>query len=248
MKTYYSFYKTDIGRVRKINEDNTISVTNNFNDTLLLLLDGMGGHQKGDVASKLALEYIKQEFLKKDTAFKNAFAMKHWFLSSLRNANEHVNKIASNSPSMKGMGTTCVGVLISNDKTLFVNVGDSRGYVLYNHKLVQVTEDETYANFLYNSGKIKKEDVMYHEKRNVLTNALGVFPKLVVTPTFYKQPYDKILLCSDGLYTMVDHDDIESILNQNIDLEEICDDLIELANKNGGKDNIGICVCEVKYE
>ena len=245
MNGYHYFYKTDIGRVRKINEDNCIAITNNYNEILLLLLDGMGGHQKGDVASKLALEYIKQEFLKRNAPFKNSLSMRHWFIGAIRNANDHVNKIASKSNDMKGMGTTCVGVLISEDRTLFINVGDSRGYVYHDHKLIQVTEDETYSNFLYKSGKIKKEEVMYHEKRNVLTNALGVYPKLSITSLFYKEPYKRILLCSDGLYTMVDIRDLERILNKDIDVEDMVEELIILANNNGGKDNIGIVLCEV---
>ncbi len=246
MKVYRYAYKVDIGRIRKINEDNVSAFMNHAGDLLFLLLDGMGGHQKGDVASKLALEYIKQEFMKRNTTFNNVFLMKHWLSNAVKNANEHVNSIASKTPSMKGMGTTCVGVLISNDKTLFMNVGDSRGYVFKDQKLIQVTEDETYANFLYQVGKIKKEEVLYHEKRNVLTNALGVYPKLSITTTLYKEDYDALLLCSDGLYTMVSDIELENILKKDLPLEEKIQECIDLANKNGGKDNIGILLCEVK--
>ncbi len=246
MKAWQFYYKTDIGRIRKINEDNAYACQNNAGDILLLLLDGMGGHQKGDVASKLALDFIKQEFLKRNNPFTNNFLMKHWFITTIRNANNHVNKIASKQENMHGMGTTCVGVLISNDKTLFVNVGDSRGYVYVNKKLTQVTEDETYANFLYRSGKIKKEDVETHAKRNILTNALGVYPTLSVTPTFWKDPYERILLCSDGLYTMVKKEEMEEILKKSAPLAILAQELIDMANKNGGKDNIGVLICEVE--
>ncbi len=244
----YNYYSlTDIGKVRLTNEDNAYQKTNNFQDTLLMLLDGMGGQQKGDVASKLSIDFISKHFLNRTNKFKNKNDMKKWLYDVLKEANQYIYSIANSAPHSKGMGTTIVCVLISKDNYLYASLGDTRCYILKDKILKQISKDDTYPNFLLENGKITLEECQKHEKKNVLTNALGSYNTFNCNINFIEENFDSIFLCTDGLYNMVSLKEIEEILNKNdYDVKTKCVKLVNCANKHGGKDNIGVLLCEVR--
>ena len=236
--------KTDPGLVRPNNEDSACIVENKSGDLYLMVLDGMGGHCRGDAASHLAMEIISEKMLNTDK-FLSYSSMKATLLKTIKKANKEVNLLGSSKLEYLDMGTTLCLVAIRKDKTLLCNVGDSRCYILINGQLCQVSEDQTYVQFLYKTGKIKKEEMDTHPKRHVLMNALGTYPSLSVATTEITNAYDAILLCSDGLYNMLSDQEIEDVLNiETLSTSDKIDLLISRANKKGGKDNIAIVLME----
>ena len=143
-----------------------------------------------------------------------------------------------------GMGTTLILGYIRNEKLLMCNIGDSRLYSYDENNLEQLSEDQTYVQFLYKTGKIKKEDIKIHPKRNVLMNALGTYPSLSIVTKIFNEKPKKIMVCSDGLYNLVEEEDVLSILNLKVDLNTKIDLLIDKANENGGTDNIAVGLLE----
>ena len=236
--------KTDPGLVRPNNEDSACIVENKSGDLFLMVLDGMGGHCRGDAASHLPMEIISEKMLNTDK-FLSYSSMKATLLKTIKKANKEVNLLGSSKLEYLDMGTTLCLVAIRKDKTLLCNVGDSRCYILINGQLCQVSEDQTYVQFLYKTGKIKKEEMDTHPKRHVLMNALGTYPSLSVATTEITNAYDAILLCSDGLYNMLSDQEIEDVLNiETLSTSDKIDLLISRANKKGGKDNIAIVLME----
>ena len=223
--------KTDPGLVRPNNEDSACIVENKSGDLFLMVLDGMGGHCRGDAASHLAMEIISEKMLNTDK-FLSYSSMKATLLKTIKKANKEVNLLGSSKLEYLDMGTTLCLVAIRKDKTLLCNVGDSRCYILINGQLCQVSEDQTYVQFLYKTGKIKKEEMDTHPKRHVLMNALGTYPSLSVATTEITNAYDAILLCSDGLYNMLSDQEIEDVLNiETLSTSDKIDLLISRANK-----------------
>ena len=236
--------KTDPGLVRPNNEDSACIVENKSGDLFLMVLDGMGGHCRGDAASHLAMEIISEKMLNTDK-FLSYSSMKATLLKTIKKANKEVNLLGSSKLEYLDMGTNLCLVAIRKDKTLLCNVGDSRCYIVINGQLCQVSEDQTYVQFLYKTGKIKKEEMDTHPKRHVLMNALGTYPSLSVATTEITNAYDAILLCSDGLYNMLSDQEIEDVLNiETLSTSDKIDLLISRANKKGGKDNIAIVLME----
>ena len=142
------------------------------------------------------------------------------------------------------MGTTLVVALLVGNKIVVINIGDSRCYLVNNKKLVQITEDQTYVNYLYKSGIIEEKDMATNPNRHVLTNSLGCFPSVSFDKFIINYTGQSIFLCSDGLYNNVSIKDIEAILNTTDETHIKVDSLIELANYNGGSDNISCCLWE----
>ncbi len=238
-------YKTNIGKVRMINEDQAIALTNSNGDVLLVVCDGMGGHNKGDYASKYAIDFVSEAFRKK-SHFSTMFLTRHWLSRTIRDANSGIYNEAYRNPSYKDMGTTLVLALIVRDKLLIANVGDSRAYEIKFNGLTQLTTDQTYVDYLYRTGKITKEEIENHPKRHVLMNALGIYPSINVD--IIAMPYigSSIFLCSDGLYNNLAEKEILSILQSDDRIAQKVDMLIRTANKNGGSDNMAISYWESK--
>lgn len=239
-------FKTDIGLVRPINEDNVMISRLDSGDLLFMVLDGMGGHSKGEKASTLAMSIILDR-LKKKNHFNSMFQCKNYLIKSIKMANKEVNVLGSFNIEYYGMGTTLVLGYIRKDKMLLCNIGDSRLYS-YDDGLVQLSEDQTYVQFLYKTGKIKKEDMKVHPKRNVLMNALGTYPSLSVATQVIKKVPKKIMICSDGLYNLVEDDELLAILNLDVDTNTKVELLVAKANEKGGIDNIAVGLVEEKYE
>ena len=144
------------------------------------------------------------------------------------------------------MGTTIILGYIYKNKLVMCNVGDSRLYSYSKDELEQLSEDQTYVQFLYKTGKIKKEDMKIHPKRNVLMNALGTYPSLSIATRIFNQLPKNLMICSDGLYNMIEDDEMIEILNKDVTVKEKVQLLIEKANSNGGIDNIAVGLLEEK--
>jgi len=237
-------YKTDLGKVRQNNEDQSLVMLNEEGDVFLIVCDGMGGAKKGEIASKIAVDTFKEAFLHK-RRHHFAYGDKRWLKMTAREANKRIFEYADSHPQSAGMGTTLCAALISNERLLIINIGDSRAYALGNKgELRQLTEDQTYVNFLLQTGKIAREDALSHPDRHVLMNALGIYPSLSlsIVEEFYSG--ETILLCSDGLYNLVVGQQIANLLSTDERSDQKVSSLIAEANANGGSDNIGIALWE----
>lgn len=234
-------FGVDIGKVREKNEDAANIVKNNYGDIFMIVLDGMGGHNQGDFASLQAMNFICKSFESKEN-FSNNFSAKFWMKNVLKKANKYLNDYAKIDSSSKGMGTTLASFLLHDNRTIMSYIGDTRAYIIKENIIKQVSEDETYVQFLYEAGKIKKEEMATHPSRHVVTNALGCYKSVIINVKEIKEDYDYLLLCSDGLYNMVNEEDISNIIRNGTSVKSSIDELISLANKNGGVDNIAICI------
>lgn len=235
---------TDKGKVRKINEDYANALINPFGNVLMMVADGMGGAQKGEVASKNLVNYITNEFLSLEKEFKNEKAMSKWVYKVVKEANSKIYLKANSDEKFKGMGTTLSLVLLVKDKLLTAQIGDSRVYLLIDNNLIQITEDQTYVNYLIKSKGMPKEIANTHPKRHELTNALGTKSHLNVDINIRDYHHERILICSDGLYNNVPESDLASIIRGNDSLDKKANQLIAFGNFNGGSDNMALILWE----
>lgn len=236
-------FKTDIGKVRINNEDQALATINARGNILLLVCDGMGGQNKGDYASSLAVNVISDAFKRKNKFFSRYSAIR-WCLKTVKKANKKINYEATKNPIYEGMGTTLTLALVVKDYMVLCQVGDSRCYSLKNKAFKQISEDQTYVAYLYRTGQIKKEEMKTHPKRHVLMNALGYYPSLELDLKIHSYNKETLLLCSDGLYNNVSDSDIANIVKGNDTVDEKVHELISLANANGGSDNIAVVLWE----
>ena len=236
-------FKKDIGKIRISNDDECRIVLNSYKEVLMVLADGMGGQNKGDYASSTTVSFLCEEFLKKPKFITYIDAM-IWITNKIKKINTLLYNTQDKDENYRGMGTTLVVALLVGNKIVVINIGDSRCYLVNNKKLVQITEDQTYVNYLYKSGIIEEKDIATNPNRHVLTNSLGCFPSVSFDKFIINYTGQSIFLCSDGLYNNVSIKDIEAILNTTDETHIKVDSLIELANYNGGSDNISCCLWE----
>lgn len=244
-----SFYLTDAGKVRDHNEDSVIIVKNSDNEYLMAIADGMGGHSAGEVASSIAIGYLGKHF--KETFFHlNKISAINWIRDSVDTINTLIFQHEKTHPESKGMGTTLVLAVYTEDYLLFGNVGDSSGFVLKDDELRKVTYDHTLVNLLVSAGELTKEEASIHPKKNVLMKALGA--ALNVDVDIFECDMDmnirEVLLCSDGLTNMLDREQIEKVLLGEGSVEEKVERLIRKANNRGGTDNISVAYLTLEKE
>lgn len=238
---------TSIGNVREVNEDRVAVLNNSSGDTLLLVCDGMGGHQKGDIAAELTIDTIGEAFTKK-AKFLNISTAKSWLKSAIKKTNKKVYKLANMSEEFHGMGTTIVAVLIKNDQYVVANTGDSRAYEITDKELIQLSEDQTYVEHLYRIGKITKAEALIHPKKHIITDAVGIFPTINLIMSTHKLTSKALLLCSDGLYNSIGEVELFELLNLDVSLNDKCEKIIERVNLVGGSDNSAIVLWEVEEQ
>lgn len=224
---------TNVGNYRKNNED---SYYVNESKNLYVLADGMGGHLAGERASKMATEIIGQDFAK-DREIKSIDDAIEILSSSIRDANKKIFESSQENEDYRGMGTTLSSGLILGDVLIYSNIGDSRIYRI-NEEIEQITQDDSFVNYLIEIGEITEEEAKNHPKKNVLTKAMGTTSDIeVIVNTLDIKDKDVFLFCSDGLTNMVSDEEIFKIVKENSP-EEARDMLLDLALKNGGMDNI----------
>jgi len=226
---------TNNGRVREHNEDAFW-----FSDHVFVVCDGMGGHQAGEVASAIAVDVFK-------TYDYTSIQPMNAVLDAIMSAHREIQAQAE-APHLRGMGTTATLAYIVKDGAsyqLFLgHVGDSRAYILHNGKLTQVTSDHSLVGELVRNGSLSKNEACHHPHRHIVTQALGIGEIEIETYTARLGSRDRILLCTDGLTDVVADNEIEAVLLQH-DPESAAHRLIEIANANGGPDNITVIVVEI---
>jgi protein phosphatase len=234
---------------------------------LLIVADGMGGHQAGEIASQLAVDTIRQQlawFLERDEADETLPSrvpgpgaseaadllapFRDRLQRAIEEANAMIHRYAQEHPAEAGnLGTTVTCALIRGDQAIIANVGDSRAYHLRAGELQLLTEDHSFVGQLVRDGRLPPDSIYDHPQRNVITRALGYLPTVEVDLTM--QPLnlgDRLLLCSDGLWEMVrDPADLAQLLGQTNGLEEAVQELIAAANAQGGADNIAVAIAEL---
>ena len=234
-----TFYFTDPGKVRSHNEDSVTIINNENREFVLAIADGMGGHKAGEVASSIAIEHITNSFYKLETIGNKDDAIE-WLRQIVKEINDKIFDYAKKNPESKGLGTTLVIAIKTNDYILYGNIGDSSGYVIKNNILHKVTKDHTYVGMLISNGKLSEESAKTHPGRNLLTRALGANNPIEIDIFDIDTSVKGLFLCSDGLTNMLSEEQIEKILNSNLSIEEAVVRLIRKANSRGGTDNISI--------
>lgn len=236
-----AYAKSDIGKAREINEDSFYITENPLNKIqLFILADGMGGCNGGEVASRQAIlsakNYIENSF---ENTPKDKDSLIQLVASSLEYANMVIYEEAKKDKNLEGMGTTLEVCLIYNNRAYIGHIGDSRIYRIRKDFIRKITQDHSYVQKLVQDGTITKEEAEHHPKKNMLMKALGV--NAFVEPDVMVKGFQKgdiLVICSDGLTNMVDINDIFKSVNQNFEIAT--KELVDLANQNGGIDNITI--------
>ncbi len=243
---------TDVGKVREHNED-TIGVDSDIG--LLVLADGMGGYNAGEVASGIAVktvmslvkEAIERQDLTADDKESGLSRPSILLRDSIMRANKIIYQTAKTQPQCEGMGTTIVACLFFDNKVAIAHVGDSRLYRLRTSRFEQMTLDHSLLQELVDRGFYSQEEAQRANNKNYVTRALGVEPSVEVE--IHEEPAHKgdyYVLCSDGLPDMVEDEDIHlTISTFSASLETIAKQLIQLANDNGGRDNVSIVLAQV---
>ena len=236
---YYAM--TDVGRRREMNQDYVYAMGQPIGPfpNLLVVADGMGGHKAGDFASKFTVEVVKREI-----AGSRSRKPEKVLRDSIQVANRELIRVASRDVKLEGMGTTLVVATVIGDTLYFANIGDSRLYLI-DDNIKQLSKDHSLVEEMVRLGGIKAEDARNHPDKNIITRARGV--KDEAEADFYEfriKRGDKILMCTDGLSNMVEDEDMFGLVKGSRDVVEAVQMLIDRANSNGGRDNIGVVLAE----
>jgi len=235
---WWSCCRTTTGRQRKVNEDAYLSLDELG---LWLVADGMGGHTRGDVASRLIVEAF--EGLTKPDSLEN-FAVE--VKARLALANQRMRDEARSAGSDQLMGSTVVAFLVYKREWMCLWAGDSRAYLLRDGRLTQISRDHSVAEELVQRGELRRDQAMSHPSANRITRAVGAQDQLVVDQhRSYLRDGDAVLLCSDGLTKEVSDDEVASILD-DYDCDEASEELVELTLERGARDNVTVAV--IRFE
>jgi PPM family protein phosphatase len=243
---------TDVGQARDHNEDDFY--LSEGKEALCVVADGMGGHRSGEVASAMAIkamvEYYRETMSEGGDVPVNGEdtvdLIQRRLRQAVQKANSAVFTAASESELYRGMGTTIVSGYFTNEGVYLANIGDSRAYRLRDGTLEQRTEDHSLANEYVRMGILAAEDIEYFPYKNVITRACGLTDEVEVDVHFEDlQAGDLFLFCTDGLTDMIRDDRLEEMLSEEDDIEKLCKSLVELANANGGDDNVTLILAKV---
>lgn len=239
---------TDEGLVREHNEDYISWIPETG---LVLLADGMGGHNAGEVASELAVTSVTdalEEVLSPDVTNSCDIDFKEAVHEAVIYANDEINQHAKTHPECTGMGTTIVMALFHNSSVILASVGDSRIYRFRKGELKQVTTDHSLVQEMIDNGYMSEEEALNSTNRNLITRALGIAEDVNVDVVEHETEKDDIyLLCSDGLSDMITDEQIfSSLVKSRQDLERASEDLVELAKEHGGHDNVSVILVACK--
>ncbi len=229
--------KSHIGCVRQHNEDYYGTAIDRTGRVLAVVADGMGGHQAGDIASRMAVERIMLELANMGSDLEPEDA-RELLMNALLVTNEELFQFAADNPECNGMGTTVVAALINEQGGVFAHVGDSRLYHFGAEGLTQRTEDHSLVQELLKSGQITVQEAAFHPQRNVLLRALGTERDVRIDlGEFSWESGDVILICSDGVSNKVSNERFEASLKQSKPLQAHVDELLQYALDAGGEDN-----------
>jgi serine/threonine protein phosphatase PrpC len=248
-----AYGQTDVGRRRKLNEDNFVV---DPEASLFAVCDGMGGHNAGEVASKMAIEtlesFIQKSHKEKEITWPYGLETDLSFdgnrlKTAIKLANKRVYKAADNREDYTGMGTTVVAALVTGNVATIGSAGDSRCYLFRNGTITPLTRDDSWVSAAWAEGILSTDEIDKHPLRNVITKAVGAKDSIEIDVVEHTLAGgDVILLCSDGLHAMIsDHDILRVVTPFPQTLEQAALKLIEAANEAGGKDNISVVL--VRY-
>ncbi len=231
---------TDAGKVRTNNEDYFLL---NEEKGVFVIADGMGGHNGGEIASRIAVEsfwtYVQSE-LHENSVIAQVVC------NGIRQANREVFKKAQSDKTLRGMGTTMDVCFFKDAQLITFHVGDSRIYRFRGGTLQQLTTDHSFVEHLIESGEITREEAAVHPNRNVITRAVGSEPTVLIDVAEHEVASgDRYFMCTDGLSNLVSDSEIAEVLNSNIPLKEQAERLISIANEKGGTDNSTVLIIEI---
>lgn len=233
---------TDMGIVREKNQDSFL-VLKDYNIPLFVIADGMGGHKSGEIASSDAVKIIKEVFIENKEKLNDKKSIIKIIKDSIEKANRIIYKESLSSLEFSGMGTTISMCYIYENNILVGHVGDSRIYIIEANQITQITEDHSLVYELVKKGEITEEEAKHHPKRNMITRAVGTSNdvEIDIIDIEYKD-HDKLLICTDGLFNMVDENKIIETINISPSILKAGEELINEANLNGGLDNISLII------
>jgi serine/threonine protein phosphatase PrpC len=244
-------YKTDKGKLMPINEDMvgrvTISLGNDIEQNvadIIFVADGMGGHNRGDVASRIATQTLV--FLVTNAVSRYSSSLVNDIEKDIpryiSNINQHIRKKAAETENLEGMGTTLTAGIIIKDKLIIIHVGDSRMYRIEKNLFQQISRDHSFVQELLDKGEITQEQAFNHPKKNKINRALGPKPSVVADVYVLDWTSGLLMLCTDGLTDMLTNKEIQDIVEANKKPQELCDKLVEEALRKGGHDNVSVLV------
>lgn len=233
---------TDIGRQRSLNQDSMFATDEAVGSlsNLFVVADGMGGHNAGEYASTQAIALVTQ-YIGAHADVQPVAVLEQ----AIETANASLYLESTENPSKSGMGTTLVAATITEGHLIVANVGDSRLYAVAKDRLWQITRDHSVVEEMVRMGKITKEEALHHPKKRMITRAVGAEEDVKIDVFDY--PMDEIrqiLLCTDGLTNMIAEDDIVGVLISDRSPRQKAEQLIDMANQGGGRDNITVIVAE----
>lgn len=237
---------TDVGLVRENNQDSYF-MSSDLDFPLFIIADGMGGHKAGEIASTMAIDIVKDFFVKNKDKLNDEKNLCDIIKHSIKKANQEIYNISLESSLYTGMGTTITLAYILDKKLYIGHVGDSRAYFIEKDNIYQITDDHSLVNELIKNGSITPEEGKTHPQRNMITRAVGTSQEIELDIFINEINNDHILLlCSDGLSNMVEDTHILDIVKKEIDVNNICKKLIIKAKDNGGKDNITVIAIKLE--
>ena len=235
---------SNVGKVRNNNED-SYYISDEENFPLFIVADGIGGHNFGEIASKMAVDVIKNS-IKSIDHYENLDELESDMIKAISNANNEVYNMSNSAEEYAGMGTTLTALYVYFDSILIGHVGDSRTYAINSREIRQLTEDDTIVNRLLKLGEITQSEAQNHPKKNIITNAIGTDSSIDISLIQYN--YGKgeyILMCTDGLTDMATNEEILNTINEHKIPSKISAKLLEIALEAGGKDNITLIIIQV---
>lgn len=234
---------TDVGLIREKNQDSYVFTENSYGDILMLVADGIGGGNAGEVASSEAIGYFDSIF-KESGPFDSREDARNFIVFHIDACNKHIHELSDKNAEYSGMGTTITGVFISSQGIFVINCGDSRVYGFSRGKLYRLTNDHTLINKWLEEGKITPQEAENHPKKHYLVKALGIFDdcKADIGET---EDMECFLVCSDGLHAYVSDEEITQVLvDKDMSIDEKAAQLKDLALLKGGYDNITVVLIE----
>jgi PPM family protein phosphatase len=231
----HSVVVTDPGLIRSNNEDSAFAGAR-----LIVIADGIGGLPAGELASEIVVRGLRDLDIKQPDGDPERVLR-----IAVAAANDEIQTVADEDPDRYGMGTTCTAMLLHDDQVYLAHVGDSRGYLLHDEVLTQITVDDTYVQMLVDAGEIDRVEARHHPQRSLVMQALQGGNYELHTQVWAPTVGDRLLVCSDGLSDVITDDTIAAALNMHPDAEECAQTLVKLTLAAGAPDNVTVIVADV---